>query len=399
MTTTADDAADPVPGQIDDAYVTFDNDQANWDADIWGYSGGEADVVLGGANAAVALGNTASGTVPEGISAQMNTTQQLDGRVESQADMYVGESGPVTASSTTYGNSFTAENLDADLGVDSDQSIAQGGFITSRALLEAGTYAESATATASAGANTLSGVSESGYLTMDAAQYNGAETAAEARIDAPDADVLAATGTAVAVLNNADGYTYGDAYLYGDQTNDGDGRATADIAVGGTYAAVGTAAITGNNLNLFNEGGVGAMDAIQVNNGEMRAESTVDLNQFPGVAQSSAAAIGNSASSSTVGGPQATVNFDQINTGGVYADALMTGNGGQQGYSTASAYGNSALASLCDCEGELNARNVQVNSGDVKSRSYNYVNNANVLVGSTVSVGNTATFQIGSPGE
>ncbi|GEM_PF-4079035 len=389
-------AAPAFADTIDNPTAVVDNDQSALESDVWGFAGNEADTALAVTSAGVALGNTASATTSEDVSLQADNVQELRGHVESQAQGLVRQAGPMTTTGTTYGNTFTAENGEADIGVNSNQTIGEGGWIKSRALIEAAEYAENATATAVAGANTTAVISESGYAGADVVQSNGAELHAEAEILSEQADIPVAVGTSFAVMNNADLATQGEARLAGEQTNSGDGNARTVVLTNGTYGATGAATITGNNLNMINEGGVGAFDANQTNSGDLKAESFVDAGAFPGVLSSTATAIGNSASTNTTG-PQSDINIVQNNQGAVLSDALVTGVSGMVATTNASAYGNSATGTLCNCDGAMTARNVQTNSGPVRGRAYNYAGDAAALTATTVAAGNTATYTVGSP--
>jgi hypothetical protein len=382
-------------GWIEDPVATVENHQSTTDGDVWGYAGNEADVALGAASAGVALGNTASAVVTEDVSVQIANDQALDGQVESQAQAFFGEAGPVTTTATTYGNTFTAESQAADIGMASEQAVGAG-ILKSRALIEAGEYAESATGTATTGANTATLSAEEGYAGLEANQFNDAEVAAEVEIKAAGADVPAAVGTALAVINNADVGTYGDASLAGVQDNTGDGHASVLIQAQGAYAAVGTTTITGNNLNMLNEGGVGNFAANQSNSGDLTAQSVIDVGVFPGQSTATAVGIGNNASANTTG-PASDIRTVQNNSGQVVGQALFTGDSGVSALSNATAYGNAATGTLCNCDGDMNAYNHQANAGSVRAHAYNLANDATVLTATSVAAGNTASYTVGSP--
>lgn len=381
-------------GRIADPVATVDNGQTSSDALIWTYSGNEADAALAATSVGVGLGNTAS-AVTDDVSVQVENTQALDGRVETEAQNYFREAGLATSTATTYGNSFTAESGAADIGVVSDQTAGPG-TVKARALIEAGEYAASATGTATAGANTVAVGAEDGYAGLEADQSNLAAVDAIVEIAAPYADVPVAVGTAIAVINNADVETRGDAALAGRQSNAGNGNARTQIQLDGTFAAVGTSAITGNNLNMINEGGVGALAADQSNSGDLFAQTIIDVGAFPGDVSGAAMAIGNSASAATTG-PASSMHTVQNNSGAVIAQSLFTGDSGLTGASTATAYGNAVSGTLCECDGELNAYNRQANSATVRAHTYNLANDTAALTATSVAAGNTATYRIGSP--
>jgi len=381
-------------GWIDAPIASVDNDQQSSGGNVWGYSGNEADAALAASSAGVALGNTASATVTEDVSVQIENIQALDGNVESNAEGYFGEAGPVSTNATAYGNSFTAESENADIGMVSEQT-AGAGIIQSRALIEAADYAQSAAGSATTGANTVSLGAGQAYAGLEAYQSNSAEVAATVDILAPQADVPVAVGTAIAVINNADLGAQGDAALAAAQDNSGAGTARTRIQADGTIASVGTAIITGNNLNMINEGGVGMFAAEQNNSGDLMGQSLLDVGLF-GEATSTAAAIGNNASSTTTGS-SADIQTVQNNSGAVIAQALFTGGSGMAATSTATAYGNAAGGALCNCDGDMSAYNHQTNSGPVRAHTYNLANDAGVLTATSVAAGNTATYTVGSP--
>lgn len=382
-------------GYIDAPVAQIDNEQASPEADVWGYAANEADTALAVTSVGVALGNTASAAVTEDVSVQVNNAQDVAGRVESQAQAYVGEAGPVTLSATTYGNTFTAEAEDAEIGMNNQQTVGDGP-LGSRTLLEAADYAESVTATAVTGANTATVMTDGAYGVLDTVQSNHAETAASTEIVAPDADILTAVGSAMIVVNNADLDTQGDADLTGDQYNGGNGLARTAIQTGATLATVGVATITGNNINLINEGGVGTVGATQTNEGELFAQTVIDTGLFAGQSSATVAAAGNSVSTRTTGAASG-LDVTQNNSGAVIGQALFTGDSGIAATADVSAYGNAVSAALCNCDGAMTATTRQVNSGPIRAHAYQLANDAGALTASSVAAGNTATYTVGAP--
>lgn len=328
---------------------------------------------------------------------QVTSDQELAVPAAAQADVVVGEGGQLSGSATAYGNSFTTDAGDADVSAGYRQTVRSGGWITSRALIEAASYAESTTASAASGANTATTISRGGYADMAATQANGAEVTSEATIAADNADVLVSTALTNTVVNNAALESAGDANFQANQTNDGKALASSNTTVGGSYAVTSAATMVGNNADLYAQGGVGTMAVTQTNTGDMKAENVVAVGTMAGQATSNSMAAGNSASAA-VSGPALDAYFDQTNTASIGSDARMSWDNGQTGVASASAYGNTASATLCsDCGGDMYAANRQVNSGRVGARASNYVNSAGALSSNSLAVGNSATFQTGSP--
>jgi hypothetical protein len=277
-----------------------------------------------------------------------------------------------------------------------NQQTVGDGPLKSRTLLEAAEYAESVTATAVTGANTATVMTGADYGVLDTLQSNNAETVAETEIMAPDADILTAVGTAMVVVNNADLDTLGDADLFGDQYNGGDGTARTAIQTGATLATVGVATITGNNINMINEGGVGTLDATQANEGDLFAQTVIDTGIFPGQSAANVAAVGNSVSTRTTGAAS-QMDVTQNNAGAVIGQALFTGDSGLGSTADVSAYGNAVSATLCNCDGDMSARSYQNNSGPIRAHAYQLTNDTGVLTATSTAAGNTATYTVGAP--
>ncbi|MNL69542.1 hypothetical protein D3C87_1944140 [compost metagenome] len=85
-----------------------------------------------------------------------------------------------------------------------------------------------------------------------------------------------------------------------------------------------------------------------------------------------------------------------MNTGGVEATASFVGQKGYDAYVGANAAGNSITGYACaECGGDLNARNVQTNTGNVSAIANTTINgNGRNVIAGAHAVGNAATFYV-----
>jgi len=171
-------------------------------------------------------------------------------------------------------------------------------------------------------------------------------------------------------------------------------EADTGIYAGNGWNLAARAHAGGNQAGFYNQGGSLVTTTDQANSAVIRSEAELSSYDF-GKATASASAIANEVN---VGNNDIYVDIDntQLNTGGVEATASFVGQKGYDAYVGANAAGNSVTGYACgDCGGDLNARNVQTNSGNVSAFANTTINGSgrNVIAGANA-VGNTATFYV-----
>ncbi|MBW3616142.1 MAG: holdfast anchor protein HfaD [Proteobacteria bacterium] len=168
----------------------------------------------------------------------------------------------------------------------------------------------------------------------------------------------------------------------------------AEVDNGQTVAAFSSAAA--NSVTLANQGASTTAAVAQEHLGYVRAESALYVGEF-GRASANAAGVGNTVSAA-VYGDTLTLDTDQLNSGGVDAYASFDGSTGYDLDVNASAYGNAVSAQACsDCDGVLDARNTQVNDGDVSAVTRADVGGARSVLANATAVGNQASYVVSRP--
>jgi len=349
----------------------------------------------------VAQGNSFSGSV-ENDSIDVQSTQEMQGDAVATLDMMFGgdTEGTIYATVQAGGNYLAASGSDADLAVHASQ-LNTGGEVSATARLDddqarllgggyVGASAVSNTVALGGEGSTVSGViSQGSSATVRASSY-----AATQYIPAAAAFESRAMANAVAVNSDA----ASNQSLYVRQRSTGDlVEAATSANAGNAWDLAGRARASGNQTNLYNQGGALIAETDQANSAYVRAAAVTTAYDF-GRAESHARAAGNEVS---VGNNDVYVEIDntQLNTGGVEATATFSGNGGYDAYAGADAVGNSIVGYACsECAGQLNATNVQQNDGNVSATtSVNVDGNGRAAITGANAVGNAATFYVSRP--
>ncbi|MGZ8371261.1 MAG: holdfast anchor protein HfaD, partial [Caulobacteraceae bacterium] len=208
------------------------------------------------------------------------------------------------------------------------------------------------------------------------------------------------SGTAIANNVTASGVNGSAMNIEANQTTSGDHiQGTSFLSAGNVQSASGAATATANNMSVNNQGGPLAVQANQVNNSYIRAESVVSPSLF-GSATSVAYGVGNSVLAGEYGDSLSLANT-QENTG-ARIDAIATGNGGE-GYdmsAQATAMGNAVTGFACsECGGVIDVNNDQRNASGVHATTTVTTTGTNRSTQAiTTAVGNSATFYVTKPG-
>ncbi|WP_420479648.1 holdfast anchor protein HfaD [Brevundimonas sp. FT23028] len=351
--------------------------------------------------ATTAHGNSASGAVENG-SVTVRSDQDMRGDAIATTSVTLGgdTAGPVAVSSDAGGNYLAVSGYAADVTVEAVQRNTGGlvGALTevgdeNARLLAGGVI--SATATS----NTVSLYGEGSVVQGAVEQSSSATVRAYSRLESQY--VPAAAEVQAQSMGNAIGVnslqTSGQNLTF-DQTSSGDYvEAEASANTGNGWDLAARARAVGNYANSYNSGGSVVTDSAQDNAAFIRSASTTTAYDY-GRAQAYASGAGNQLS---VGNNDIYVEIDssQINTGGVEVTATFVGTNGYDVYVGAEATGNAVTGYACsECQGYLEARNTQTNSGDVSAQANTVVNGSGrSVISSTTATGNSATFYVSRP--
>jgi len=348
-----------------------------------------------------ATGNNASGSVENGaITVQSDQDMRGDSVATTTATLGGDTSGPVAIQSNANGNYLAVSAYDADLTVEATQrntgdlvrATTEVGDENAR-LLAGGLVA------ANAGSNTTALYGEGSVLSGTIEQSSSATVQAYSRLDsqyAPAETNVTAQATVNAVGVNSVQTSGQDLAI--NQTSSGDFiEAEASANTGNGWDLAARARAVANSANLYNSGGSVVTTSNQDNSAFVRAAATTTAHDY-GRAQAYARGAANELS---VGNNDIYVEIDntQINTGGVDVSATFSGTNGYDVYVGAEAVGNAVTGYACsECQGYLEARNSQTNSGDVSAQASTVVAGSNrAVISSATATGNSATFYVSRP--
>ncbi|MNH98893.1 hypothetical protein D3C73_516450 [compost metagenome] len=341
----------------------------------------------------------------DGRAVDLRSSQGTGGAVAADTSLTLrGETGRVNSVTQARGNYLAGIAVNTDIDVDAAQTLdgaviarsrveetgarlVQGGYMGSDAI--GNTVALGASGTESSrGAVT-------GRADQTAAGEIYAET--EARFTyAPAATVFASQASANAVQATSAPNAHQN--LSVSQTASGAGvTAWTGVWAGNAWDIAARSRAASNQAAFYNQGGSLVVDVAQQNAAEVRSQTELSSYDF-GAAYATAEAAGNEVHA---GNNDIYVSIDnaQVNTGGVTASAGFTGQNGYDAYVGANAAGNAVTGFACsDCGGDLNARNVQTNMGEVRATATTAINGwgRNVVAG-TQAVGNAASFYVTRP--
>ena len=379
----------------------------------------------------------------------LNQQLQLGDVVAGQTLNVVDVSDQVTVSTAAQGNSLAGGADGQDLDVRSTQD-ARGDVTASTSLTLDGDTQGRVTSATQARGNYLAGTATNAQMAIDATQAVSGDVTATTIITGTDARLVgggqigaAAFGNTVALAGGASGDNRASLIGTIDQTASGEVRATNQASPrfvrapaefssqavanpvqattgpsanqeldvrqrsSGAMVEAGTGVWAGNGWNLaarahaggnqatfYNQGGSLIPTTDQANSAEIRGAAQLSSYDF-GKATAAASAVANEV---TVGNNDIYVDIDntQVNSGGVEALASFAGQTGYDAHVGANAAGNSITGYACaECGGDLNARNVQTNSGNVTATATTTINGSgrNVIAGANA-VGNAATFYV-----
>ncbi|MDQ3123978.1 MAG: holdfast anchor protein HfaD [Pseudomonadota bacterium] len=349
-----------------------------------------------------AQGNSASGAVYKGsITVQSDQTMQGDAVATTDITLGGDTYGEVNATSQAGGNYLAVSAYDATLTLDATQTTDDGLISAttevgdSSARLHAG-----ATVDASAISNTVAVYGQGSVIAGTIDQSSSAIVRSFGRIESqyiPDEASVTSQAIVNAIAVNS-GATSGQDLSIAQRSFGSFIEAEASANAGNAWDLAARARATANQAVLYNQGGSVVTASDQRNSSFVRASALTTAYDY-GRAEASARGAANELS---VGNNDIYVEIDntQFNTGGVDVSATFSGTNGYDVYVGADAVGNSVTGYACsDCEGHLEARNTQTNSGDVSAVANTTVagSNRSVITGANA-VGNSASFYVSRPG-
>lgn len=349
-----------------------------------------------------AQGNHASGAVQNGA-ITVESDQSMEGDSVARTDVALGGDTHAAVNVLTQagGNYLAVSAYDADLTVDATQSNT-GGLVSATTEVGDGNSRlhEGGSIAASAISNTVAMYGEGSFVGGSIDQSSSATVRSFSRLESQYVPAGAAV-TSQAIVNAVSvnsGQTSGQ-NLSVNQRSTGDFvEAAASANSGNAWDLAARARATANQAVIYNEGGSVEVSSEQRNSAFVRAAALTTSYDY-GAAEAYARGAGNELS---VGNNDIFVEIDntQINTGGVDVSATFSGTNGYDVYVGADAVGNSVTGYACsECQGHLEARNSQTNSGDVSAVANTTVaGSGRAVITGANAVGNSATFYVSRPG-
>lgn len=349
-----------------------------------------------------AQGNSASGAVQNGsITVQSDQTMQGDAVATTDITLGGDTYGVVNATTQAGGNYLAVSAYDANLTLDATQTTDDGLISAatevgdSNARLHAG-----AAVGASAISNTVAVYGQTSFVSGTIDQSSSAIVRSFGRIESqyiPAEASVTSQAIANAIAVNSDN-TSGQDLGVAQRSIGSFIEAEASANSGNAWDLAARARATANQAVLYNEGGSVVTASDQRNSSFVRASALTTAYDY-GRAEAYARGAANELS---VGNNDIYLEIDntQFNTGGVDVNATFSGTNGYDVSVGADAVGNSVTGYACsECEGYLEAGNVQTNAGDVSAVANTTVagSNRSVITGANA-VGNSASFYVSRPG-
>lgn len=349
-----------------------------------------------------AQGNTISGSVENGAFT-INSSQDMRGDSTARTDVTLsGDTNALVDIATlAQGNDLAASGYSADVTLDVVQSNT-GGLVSATTELgpDNGRLLQGASVAAAAVSNTTAVYGEGAYVQGSIDQSSSATVRSFGRIEAqyiPAEASVNSEAMANAISVNS-GRTSGQNLVLNQRSTGDVVEAGASANAGNGWNLAARARASGNQANLYNEGGSVVVDSSQQNSAYVRSAALTTSYDF-GSATATSRAAGNDLS---VGNNDIHLEIDnnQLNTGGVDSTATFVGTRGYDAYVGADAVGNSVVGYGCsNCQGYTRTSNVQTNQGDVSAVANTTVaGSGRAVITGANAAGNSASFYISRPG-
>lgn len=367
------------------------NGQLNWGDVVADINVVVRDDAREGHAVAMAAGNSVSGaSLVGGLDAE--SRQENSGETNASATLVGGDMRHASAQSTAQANALQAQTVNGPLNLSTAQFAY--GDANARTRVDIGN-ANTLSAVSSAALNNAATAADNGDINLGLFQQATNSTTAVTDVDA------CCTGQTVAgasaAINTWSSASTTSTVMADYEQNSWGARASATTDVyqnqGWDVTAATTAAA--NSASMANEWGYANLRGRQTAHTDVAADTRVTLGQWSGAASVSSYGVGNATLATNIGSDM-VLNIDQLNTGGVDANAQFAAGNGDGGdvVLASTAIGNAVTGYVCSQCGDaaLSATVNQNNGGNITSTGSISVNGAGAVIGSASAIGNSATF-------
>lgn len=368
------------------------NGQLNWGDVVADINVVTRDAARDAAAVATAAGNSVSGAnLSGGLDAESD--QVNSGATFAHANLQGGDVRDGVVMATAQSNAGQAQTVGGALDIRASQT-ANGGDVVASARANVGN-GRTLSAVSSVASNNAATSAEYGDLNIALTQ--AASNSAYAVTDV-DACCVGQTVAGASSAINAYGSASTTSTVNADYTQTSTGaqsQATADVYQYQGYGVTAATTAAANSATVANEWGYAQIRGRQRSSTNVAADTRVTLGQWDGTASVSAYGVGNATLATNVGSDM-VLDVDQLNTGGVDANAQFNASSGDGGdvVLASTAIGNAVTGYVCSQCGDaaLTATVNQVNGGNITSTGSISVNGAGAFYGSASAIGNSATF-------
>lgn len=368
------------------------NGQLNWGDVVADINVVTRDSARDAAAVATAAGNSVSGAnLSGGLGAESDQTNS--GATFAHANLEGGDVRDGVVMATAQSNAGQAQTVGGPLSIRATQT-ANGGDVLASARASIGN-GRALSAVSSVASNNAATAAEYGDLNIALTQT--ASNSAYAITDV-DACCVGQTVAGASSAINAYGSASTTSTVNAEYTQTSTGaqsQASTDVYQYQGYAVTAATTAAANSATIANEWGYAQIRGRQSSATNVAADTRVTLGQWDGTAAVSAYGVGNATLATNVGSDM-VLDIDQLNTGGVDANAQFKAGSGDGGdvILASTAIGNAVTGYVCSQCGDaaLTATVNQVNGGNINSTGSISVNGASAIYGSASAIGNSATF-------
>lgn len=349
----------------------------------------------GASSSATAIGNTASAANLAGPLA-LRSRQTFSGAAFGTATLTADDACCyAVAVANAQGNALEAQHDGGASAIDAHQ-LADGGDVSARASATIRNTSQLSVA-ATAALNNAATSSRNGAMDANIDQNAGASSYAVADSDACCSGLTVASAGASINAYSGTAYTSTTRTTITQTSTGAESRASVDAFQMTAIDATAAANASGNSATLDSQWGYAELHADQDNRTEIAADARLTLGSWTGTGTASAYGVGNAVLATNVGS-DLNVDINQINSGGVSANAVFTGGAAGIDSNLAvlstAAIGNAATAWVCSACGSASAYGSvnQINGGTITATGTMSTTGALGTVGSASAIGNSASF-------
>lgn len=370
------------------------NGQLNWSDVVADMTVVTRDRTKSAAATATATGNAVSGDTTGGLDAR--SRQEMSGSARAGATLEGGDVRHGSATAQAHANTLDAHTARGDLNLSAAQ-FAKGGDVNARARADI----RNAYTLEAASAAALNSATTSVYHGDQTVRLFQQATQSAAAVTDVDACCTGETNAAAASAINAWSARSSTSTVmanYEQESWAGSSQATTDIYQGRAWDVTAATSAASNSASVANKWGYAQIHGSQSSHTDVRADTRVTLPEFAGSIDISSYGVGNATLATNVGSDM-MLGVTQMNTGGVEANAQMTGASHDYGDVTlsATAIGNEVYGQVCSQCGDaaLTGAVSQNNGGHIVATGRVTAGGAGHIVGSATAIGNSATFFTG----